>query len=260
MITIAGDKILASGPPYIANVVPSRGGTEGGTRITIYGHNFAHNGIFSQYNVFIGNEACYVINYYSSDSQIVWLTPKCTTSFCQDPIWQGNHVVSLNIYVQTVESILSAFTIFTFDRGKTPELLSRSHYSWGSAISLITGKITAAYLVDVFIFIGGTGNFGGSNSATIGEAGDINAELWGNSYYRWYHSDYPIYYHRYGSGRVQLIPGGSVGAAALRALSPYSIPLPEVLITDINTCMMQPCLVRLTISFSSQTSVPCTQR
>ena len=195
LITIAGDKILASGPPYIANVVPSRGGTEGGTRITIYGYNFAQNGIFSQYNVFIGNEACYVINYYSSDSQIVCLTPKCTTSFCQDPIWQGNHVVSLNIYVQTVESILSAFTTFTFDGGKTPELMSMSHYSWGSATSLITGKITAAYLDDVSIFIGGTGNIGGSNSATIGEAGDINAELWGNSYYRWYYSDYPIYYH-----------------------------------------------------------------
>eukprot|EP01036_Dinobryon_divergens_P035193 gene35193-45581_t len=76
----------------------------------------------------------------------------------------GNHVVSLVIYVQTVESILGAFTKFTFDGGKTPELTSMSHYSWGSATSQIAGKIAAAYLEDVSIFIGGTGNIGGSNA------------------------------------------------------------------------------------------------
>ena len=194
LVSINSNAILASAPPFITSVVPSYGGTEGGTRITIYGYNFAQNGIFSQYNVFIGNEPCSVIPYYSTDGQIVCLTPKCTTSFCQDPTWQGNHVVSLDIYLQTVESILGTFATFTFDGGKTPELMSMSHYSWGSATSHIAGKITAAYLDDVSIFIGGTGNIGGSNAASIGEAGDINAELWGNSYYRWYYSDYPVYY------------------------------------------------------------------
>eukprot|EP01036_Dinobryon_divergens_P033473 gene33473-43259_t len=75
-----------------------------------------------------------------------------------------NDVVSLNIYLQTVESILGAYAKFTFDGGKTPQLTSMSHYSWGSATSQIAGKITAAYLEDVSIFIGGTGNIGGSNA------------------------------------------------------------------------------------------------
>ena len=191
---IKGSNILASAPPYITSVVPAQGGTEGGTRITIFGFNFAQNGIFSTYNVFIGDQPCAVINYYSSDGQIVCLTPKCTASYCQDPTWQGSQSVSLSIYLQTVESILSASTTFTYSGSITPMLMSMSHYSWGSATSYIRGKITAAYLDDVSIFIGGSGNIGGSNIATIGEPGELNAELFGNSNYWWQKYDYPIYY------------------------------------------------------------------
>ena len=191
---ITSNDILASAPPYITSVVPSHGGTEGGTRITIFGYNFAQNGIFSTYVVLIGDQPCSVINYYSSDGRIVCLTPKCTASFCRDPTWQGTHDVSLNVYLQTVESILGASTTFSYSGQFTPELMQMSHYTWGTATSFIAGKITAAYLDDVSIFVGGSGNVGGSNSATIGEPGVLNDELWHNSNYWWGESDYPIYY------------------------------------------------------------------
>ena len=184
-------------PPIITSIVPSHGGTEGGTRLTVYGYNFAQNGIFSQYSVFIDNQPCYVINYYSTDGQIVCLTPKCTSSFCQDSTWQGYHAVSLDIFVQTVETIVGASSTFTFDGSITPEITRMSHYSWGTATSYIAGKITAAYLDDVSIFIGGGGNIGSSNAAYIGDGDDfsLNPELWDNSNYNYLSStDYPIYY------------------------------------------------------------------
>eukprot|EP01036_Dinobryon_divergens_P027890 gene27890-36744_t len=194
LIPINGNNILASAPPYITSVVPAQGGTEGGTRITIFGFNFAQNGIFSSYNVFIGGQPCAVIHYYSSDGKIVCLTPKCMASYCQDPTWQGNQNVPLNIYLQTAESILSASTTFKYSGSTTPVLTRMSHYSWGSATSYIQGKLAAAYLDDVAIFIGGSGNVGDSNIATIGEPGELNAELYGNSNYWWGKYDYPIYY------------------------------------------------------------------
>ena len=194
LIPINGNYILASAPPYITSVVPAQGGTEGGTRITIFGFNFAQNGIFSSYNVFIGGQPCAVIHYYSSDGKIVCLTPKCMASYCQDPTWQGNQNVPLNIYLQTAESILSASTTFKYSGSTTPVLTRMSHYSWGSATSYIQGKLAAAYLDDVAIFIGGSGNVGDSNIATIGEPGELNAELYGNSNYWWGKYDYPIYY------------------------------------------------------------------
>lgn len=186
---------MSSGPPIITSIYPTQGGAEGGTRLTIYGYNFAQNGIFSSYNVYIGGEPCSVIKYYSTNGQIVCLTPKCRTTACESPTWQGSQKVSLSIYLQTVESILGTSSTFTYTGAFTPQIIRMSHSTWGTATSSITGKFAAAYLDDISVFVGGGGNIGSSNYGDLGEPGEINNEIWGNSNYWWGKQEYTIYYH-----------------------------------------------------------------
>ena len=171
-------------------------GTLGGTRLVIYGYNFKQNGIFSTQTVLIGNAPCNVINYYTTDGQIVCTTPACTESVCVNDVNQINsYTVSslLSIYIDTVEGIMGTSTQFQYVSGYTPAVLGMSHYTWGTATSSVTGYLCAAYLDDVNILIGSDGL--ANNAAFIGTQDDgLNLELWGNSNYHWYSSSSTIYY------------------------------------------------------------------
>ncbi len=194
-----------SAPPIISSIQPHRGSTQGGTRLTITGYNFAQNGIFSTRTVLIGNAPCNVINYYTTDGQIICITPACTDPTCindVNEIKQYTVVSALSLYVTTVEGILGTSSSFTYSTSYTPAVLSMSHYTWGTATSSVRGYISAAYLEDVSVMIGSSGLT--SNAAFIGEPGDLNAELWGNSNYRWYYSNGVIYY-RFGKSSCNAI-------------------------------------------------------
>src|SRR4051794_35423765 len=70
-------------PPIIVSVVPSFGSAEGGTRLTISGTNFqSTSSMFSSTVVYINNQQCKVVDYYTNDAQIVCITPKCATANC----------------------------------------------------------------------------------------------------------------------------------------------------------------------------------
>lgn len=163
--------------------------------MTITGYNFKQNGIFSSQTVLIGDSPCRVINYYTTDGQIVCTTPICTDPICTADIDQiGQYTVSssLTIYIQTVEGIYSTSSKFIYATGYTPAILGMSHYTWGTATSYVTGYIYAAYLADVNVLIGS--NNLTNNAAYIGDPNDLNQELWGNSNYYWWSSGSTIYY------------------------------------------------------------------
>jgi hypothetical protein len=70
-----------------------------------------------------------------------------------------------------------------------------SRYTWGSATSFVSGKITAAYLDDVTVFVGnGLGENSNNHRGYVGEPSELNPELWKLSGYWWTSTDYPIYY------------------------------------------------------------------
>lgn len=169
--------------------------TQGGTRLTIYGYNFAQNGLFSTQTVLIGNAPCKVIDYYTTDGQIVCTTPPCMDPVClADPNSIGEYSINSNlaVYVTNVMSIVGTSSTFTYSTAYTPAIFQMSRYSWGTGTAYVTGYITAAYLDDVSISVGT--NNANSNFAYIGEPGELNQELWGNSNYKWYTSSNSIYY------------------------------------------------------------------
>lgn len=165
-----------SWPPVIVSITPSFGSAEGGTQITIVGANFAQTGIFDSKAVFINNAQCNIINYYTTDTQIVCITPKCTTQTClSDPNWQGSQQVALEVYVQTVEGILGTSSTFTYNGGYTPAIIKMSsHYAYGTSLSSIVGKLANSDLTDMVIKVDG-------NLADLGNPDEINPE----SFYMW---------------------------------------------------------------------------
>ena len=62
-------RAIRSLPPYIYGVYPKFGGTEGGTKLTIFGQNFLQLGLWSELTVLIGGKeslacATYIISYH----------------------------------------------------------------------------------------------------------------------------------------------------------------------------------------------------
>lgn len=163
--------------------------------MTITGYNFAQKGLFSSRTVLIGGGACSVIDYYTTDGQIICITSACNDPICSSDVNQIlNYEVVANVavYIATVEGILGASSTFTYSNAYTPAVLRMSHYSWGSATSSVMGFIGAAYLDDVSVTIGAI--TGTTSSAYIGDSGELNNELWGNSAYKWFSSYNSIYY------------------------------------------------------------------
>jgi hypothetical protein len=151
-------------------MIPSFGSVEGGTLLSIYGANFAPTGLFSQRQVYIGGAECSVINYFSSDTKLVCITPKCSTYACiSSPTYDGDQKVSLEIYIQTVESILGVANSFTYSGSKSPFISKMSHTSWATATSYVLGYFPASYLEDIEIKFGG-------NFAEIGNPDELNGE------------------------------------------------------------------------------------
>lgn len=186
LLTEASDPLQTrSQPPIISSVFPSNvGSAEGGTELTITGANFAQGGLFSSRAVFVGGQACKIINYYTSDERIVCITPKCVTPAClSDQDWQGSEVVSLSVYVSSVETILEGFSTYTYSGGYTPSVYKMQHNSWATGISQLTAKLVARDFSDISVKIG-------YQFADLGDENEINLDsinTWSRSsllYYR----------------------------------------------------------------------------
>lgn len=166
--------------PHIFAVVPSFGSVEGGSRISIKGMGFAQAGLFTNRAVFIGGERCAEIPYYTTDTEIVCITPKCTTPEClSSPTWGSAIAVSLDVYVQTVEGVLGQSATFSYNGGYTPAIYKMSHVSRGSAPGFVQGFLASDQLASMTIKFQG-------NMADLGEAepGQLNPNalsMWSSS-------------------------------------------------------------------------------
>ena len=69
----------------INNVAPTRVGMMGGGLITIKGQGFFRDGVEGTTTVFIGAQTCEMIEYFSSDTQIVCRLPSFPTQV--RPLW-----------------------------------------------------------------------------------------------------------------------------------------------------------------------------
>ena len=66
-----------SSAQVIQGIQATKGSTEGGTYLTIWGSGF-HLNKQGQLNVFIGTTVCPIVKYFSTDSTIVCYTPPGT--------------------------------------------------------------------------------------------------------------------------------------------------------------------------------------
>jgi hypothetical protein len=169
----------------ISQVTPSFGGAEGGTKIQIAGASFmaGDTGLSVTLLVFIGNEQCDIIEYYSSDNLITCITPKCYTTAClSSEDWQGTDYVELSVYVQTVETIYSATTTFVYSGAYTPQIIKMSHVAYGTQVPYVIGRTSTSVTSDLAIMIEG-------QYADLGEDASLNPV----SYYMW-SSTSKVYY------------------------------------------------------------------
>jgi hypothetical protein len=116
-----------------------------------------------------------VVEYYTSDTMITCMTPKCYTTAClSDENWQGQDYVQLSVYVETVETILSATTTFTYSGAYTPQIIRMPHHSYGSQVVSLVGRTSTAYTSDLTITIDG-------QFADLGEDNSLNP----TTFYQW---------------------------------------------------------------------------
>jgi hypothetical protein len=168
-----------SQPPYIATITPTQtASAEGGSRLVITGANFEQSGLFSSRAVFVGGEACKIIDYYTNDEKIVCMTPNCVSLACRsDQDWQGSEDASVSIYVNTVEGILEAFTTIKYNGGYTPSIFKMQHNAWATGISQVVGKMMVPSLTGISIKIG-------EQFAELGNDNEINdaqVDMWSRS-------------------------------------------------------------------------------
>jgi hypothetical protein len=154
--------------PIISSITPTFGSVEGGTYITLTGAYFTQNGLFTERQLFLGGQICTEISYYTTDNQLICVTPPCVQPDClEDPNWQGSVSVSLDFYIQGVEGIKSASKTFTYYGAYTPQLFQISRYIRSSAFFSIEGRTSNYYIDDMTIKIA-------NNTASLGDPGTLN--------------------------------------------------------------------------------------
>jgi hypothetical protein len=144
--------------PFITSVSPQYGSVKGGTQITISGINFASGskGIFTDRAVFIGGNRCEINDYYTTDTTIVCLTPPCDAPDCLSTnIWAGGPTMELTVYVNSVEGILQAESVFTYYAYLTPNIYTiYTDTTWGSDVSYLWARPETSLVSDITIKVG----------------------------------------------------------------------------------------------------------
>lgn len=157
-------------PPVISSVTPSFGSVEGGTEIEIIGANFLQVGLFTNRVVYIDNAECKEIAYYTTDTRLICVTPKCISPICRSSaLWSGDVRTTLSIYVQTAEGILSGSSSFWYNGYWTPAVFKLPKYIRGNSISHIEAIPLVDTVDDMKIKIG-------DNAAFLGDPNEINVD------------------------------------------------------------------------------------
>ena len=134
------------------------------------GANFAESGLSSDHVVYVGDALCPVIEYYTTDSLLVCVAPPCTATAClASSDFRGTATVDLSIYIQTVETILSASTTYTYRYDATPIITQLSHNTWATASTSIEGRLITSSVTDISIKIN-------NQFATLGDNNQLNTE------------------------------------------------------------------------------------
>ena len=138
--------------------------------IQIIGSNFAESGLSSNHVVYVGDSLCPVIEYYTTDSLLVCVAPPCNANACLiTNDFRGSVTVDLSVYIQTVETILSAATSYTYSYFATPIVSQLNHNSWATSSTSVMGKWLTSNLTDISIKIN-------NQFASIGDNNQLNTE------------------------------------------------------------------------------------
>ena len=120
--------------------------------------------------VYVGDAICPVIEYYTTDSLLVCVAPPCTANEClSSSDFRGSATVDLSIYIQTVETILSASTPYTYSYYSTPIVTQLGHNTWATASTPLVGRLITSSLADISIKIN-------NQYASLGDNQQLNSE------------------------------------------------------------------------------------
>lgn len=171
--SVAADGLATRGiPPSILSVTPNFGSVEGGTWITLEGANFLQSGLFTNRFVYVGTDKCTEIQYFTTDTSLTCVVPKCGLPQClQTATWTGSVQATVSFQVQTVEGLLTASDTFTYHGGWTPAIYKMSKYIRGGSLFHVEGATRTSSVDDIDIKIGDyrgeVGDPGEYNSATL---------------------------------------------------------------------------------------------
>ena len=143
---------IAPTTPLISALQASRGSTQGGTFLTIWGAGFSMSGKQGMVTVFVGSSVCQLVEYYSSDTRLVCFTPPNLPA--------GSYPVQVQaVSIATQASSYSicavaAGCVFTTNKANTPYIASASFggYSGGGLVKVsgrLSGVDTSWYQIHV---------------------------------------------------------------------------------------------------------------
>ncbi len=164
-------------PPVISTVTPNFGSVEGGSWITLQGANFLQSGLFTNRFVYIGTDKCVEIQYFTTDTSLTCIVPKCGLPQClQSPTWTGSISATVSYQVFTSEGLLTASNTFIYHGSWTPAIYKMSKYLRGGALFHVEGATRTPSVEDIDIKIG-------DNRADVGDPGEFNGDtisMWSN--------------------------------------------------------------------------------
>lgn len=157
-------------PPTISSITPNFGSVEGGSWITLQGANFLQSGLFTNRFVYVGTDKCTEIQYFTTDTSLTCVVPKCGLPQClETATWTGSVKATVSFQVQTVEGLLTASGTFTYHGSWTPAIYKMSKYVRGGSLFHVEGAVRTPSVSDIDIKIG-------DHRADVGDPGEYNAD------------------------------------------------------------------------------------
>ncbi len=169
-ISVNGTAVLGTRgiPPKISSITPNFGSVEGGSWITISGANFLQSGLFTNRFIYVGTDRCTEIQYFSTDTSITCIVPKCGLPQClESATWGGSVQATVSYQVMTVEGLFTASSPFTYHGGWTPAIHKMSKYVRGGSLFHVEGATRTPSVDDIHIKIG-------DYRADVGDPGEYN--------------------------------------------------------------------------------------
>jgi IPT/TIG domain len=121
--------------------------------------------------VYVGNEECKIVPYYTTNDQIYCITPPCDSDGClrRTNGWNAREVVDVSVYVTTVVGILGAHTLFTYSTVATPIVSTLTRNLWSTCTGSISGYFDTTLLSNIAVKFD-------KHFSHLGFDGEINAD------------------------------------------------------------------------------------